>query len=163
MPDVTYKIVIQNRTGGGASSGTPGASAPKGSAEDMGWLADIYKGYKAITGFAPIAAAGSVAKDIFQWQVSLVGRDMGSSLMQQKIDTGMQIASQAITTAGLFIGGLATGNPLLLLGAATSAITTMIGYAKQQEQFSHDRSWENRSLVYARERAGASYNRSRVQ
>lgn len=161
MAKVTYEIIIKDGTGGGGGADLGGAGGSQ-KTEDMGFLGNSYTAYKAIKGFAPVAAAVSVATDLIQWQVSLVGRNMGSSLTQQKIDTGMKIAQQTLTAGGLLIGGLATGNPLLLLGAAVSAINTGIGYAKEYEQFNYDRAWENKALIYARERAGASYNRSRL-
>ena len=79
MPDVSYEIIIREVSGsGGTGSGTPsgggGTPAPsdsggsgKGTPSDTGWLNDIYGAYKTIKGFAPIAAATSVAKNIFQW------------------------------------------------------------------------------------------------
>lgn len=173
MPDVSYKIIIEEfRSGAGAtgdasssSASGGGSNSGKGSqdASDGGWLSDIYGAYKAIQGFAPVAAAGSVAKNLITWQVGLVGRNMGNSLVQQKINFGMQVASQVATTGGLFIGGLMTGNPLMLLGAATSAINTVIGYAKQAEQFTYDRGMENVSRALLMERAGPSFNRSRLE
>lgn len=174
MPDVSYEIIIRevsggNGTGSGASSGN-GSSAPsnsggsgKGTPSDTGWLNDIYGAYKAITGFAPVAAATSVAKHIFQWQVGLVGRNTGNSLVQEKINYGMQLAGQIGSSVGVFGLGAALGNPLMMIAGVTSGINTLINYAQQREQFNYERTWESRELVYARERAGMSYNRSRTE
>lgn len=174
MPDVSYEIIIRevsggNGTGSGASSGN-GSSAPsnsggsgKGTPSDTGWLNDIYGAYKAIKGFAPVAAATSVAKHIFQWQVGLVGRNMGNSLVQEKINYGMQLAGQIGSSVGVFGLGAALGNPLMMIAGVTSGINTLINYAQQREQFNYERTWESRELVYARERAGMSYNRSRTE
>lgn len=175
MPDVSYEILIRevssggNGTGSGASSGS-GSSAPsnsggsgKGTPSDTGWLNDIYGAYKTIKGFAPIAAATSVAKNIFQWQIGLVGRNTGNSLVQEKINYGMQIAGQIGSSVGMFGLGAALGNPLMMIAGVTSGINSLISYVQEREQFNYDRTWESRELVYARERAGMSYNRSRTE
>ena len=109
------------------------------------------------------AAATSVAKNIFQWQIGLVGRNTGNSLVQEKINYGMQIAGQIGSSAGMFGLGLALGNPLMMLAGVTSGINSLISYVQEREQFNYDRTWESRELVYARERAGMSYNRSRTE
>ena len=51
----------------------------------------------------------------------------------------------------------------MMIAGVTSGINTLINYAQQQEQFNYERTWESRELVYARERAGMSYNRSRTE
>lgn len=174
MPDVSYEIIIREVSGsGGTGSGTPsggGSPAPsdsggsgKGTPSDTGWLNDIYGAYKTIKGFAPIVAATSVAKNIFQWQIGLVGRNTGNSLVQEKINYGMQLAGQISSSVGMFGLGAALGNPLMMIAGVTSGINTLINYAQQQEQFNYERTWESRELVYARERAGMSYNRSRTE
>ena len=164
MADVTYRIIVEDATvEGGAAGGTGSTSGGGSTPSDMGWLGNVYNTYKAIKGFAPVAAAGSIGKNLFMWQASLVGRNTGSSLVQEKINFGMQIAGQTLTEGGMLMGGIATGNPLLVLGGAVSAVNTVIGYAKEREQFNYDRRWESIGLTYARERAGASYNRSRLE
>ena len=175
MPDVSYEIIIREASGsGGTGSGTPsgggGTPAPsdsggsgKGTPSNTGWLNDIYGAYKTIKGFAPIAAATSMAKNIFQWQIGLVGRNTGNSLVQEKINYGMQLAGQIGSSVGMFGLGAALGNPLMMIAGVTSGINTLINYAQQREQFNYERTWESRELVYARERAGMSYNRSRTE
>lgn len=167
---VTYEIIIsQGGNGGGsaASSGIAGhgigGAAESGiTPDEKGFLQKSYEGLQAIKGFAPVAAVASVGKQIAMWQVSVANRNSGNSLMQRKIDVGMQLATQTLAAGGMILGGLITGNPLLVLGGVTSAVTTGLNYAKEQEQVNYERSWENMSLVYARERAGMSYNRSRT-
>lgn len=157
-----YKITID---GTGALGGGGAVGGQGGGTSDMsgGALADAYKSYNAIKGFAPVAAAASVAKDIFAWQISLVGRNTGNALVQQKINAGMQIAGQAIGVGGALIAGIATGNPLLIIGAVAGAAKIGIGYAREQEQLNYERRWENIGIALATERAGASLNRSRMQ
>lgn len=59
--------------------------------------------------------------------------------------------------------GFKLGYSLMMIAGVTSGINTLINYAQQQEQFNYERTWESRELVYARERAGMSYNRSRTE
>ena len=165
MADVSYEIIIRNETDG-SSSGSGGGSHGDGgsdSARDItNGLEGLYKTYKQIKNIAPVASALSVAKDIFSWQISLVGRNMGNSLVQKKIDLSMQIANQTLSTVGMLVGGIATLNPVMIFGAISGAISTAIDYAKEAEQISYEKRWESISLGLARERAGASLNRSRV-
>lgn len=165
MADVSYEIIIRNETDG-SSSGSGGGSHGDGgsdSASDItNGLEGLYKTYKQIKNIAPVASALSVAKDIFSWQISLVGRNMGNSLVQKKIDLSMQIANQTLSTVGMLVGGIATLNPVMIVGAISGAISTVIDYAKEAEQISYEKRWESISLGLARERAGASLNRSRV-
>ena len=165
MADVSYEIIIRNETDG-SSSGSGGGSHGDGgsdSASDItNGLEGLYKTYKQIKNIAPVASALSVAKDIFSWQISLVGRNMGNSLVQKKIDLSMQIANQTLSTVGMLVGGIATLNPVMIFGAISGAISTAIDYAKEAEQINYEKRWESISLGLARERAGASLNRSRV-
>ena len=167
MADVSYEIIIRNETDG-SSSGSGGgsngdSSGGGGSSSDItNGLEGLYKTYKQIKNIAPVASALSVAKDIFSWQISLVGRNMGNSLVQKKIDLSMQIANQTLSTVGMLVGGIATLNPVMIFGAISGAISTAIDYAKEAEQISYEKRWESISLGLARERAGASLNRSRV-
>lgn len=165
MADVSYEIIIRNETDG-SSSGSGGGSHGDGgsdSASDItNGLEGLYKTYKQIKNIAPVASALSIAKDIFSWQISLVGRNMGNSLVQKKIDLSMQIANQTLSTVGMLVGGIATLNPVMIFGAITGAISTAIDYAKEAEQISYEKRWESISLGLARERASASLNRSRV-
>lgn len=165
MADVSYEIIIRNETNG-SSSGSGGGSngdGGSGSSSDItNGLEGLYKTYKQIKNIAPVASALSVAKDIFSWQISLVGRNMGNSLVQKKIDLSMQIANQTLSTVGMLVGGIATLNPVMIFGAISGAISTAIDYAKEAEQISYEKRWESVSLGLVRERAGASLNRSRV-
>ena len=165
MADVSYEIIIRNETDG-SSSGSGGGSHGDGGSDSgsdiTNGLEGLYKTYKQIKNIAPVASALSVAKDIFSWQISLVGRNMGNSLVQKKIDLSMQIANQTLSTVGMLVGGIATLNPVMIFGAISGAISTAIDYAKEAEQISYEKRWESISLGLARERAGASLNRSRV-
>lgn len=163
MADVSYEIIIRNETKGSSSGSGGGSDGGSDSSSDItNGLEGLYKTYKQIKNIAPVASALSVAKDIFSWQISLVGRNMGNSLVQKKIDLSMQIANQTLSTVGMLVGGIDTLNPVMIFGAITSAVSTVIDYAKEAEQISYEKRWESISLGLARERAGASLNRSRV-
>ena len=165
MADVSYEIIIRNETAASSSAsggGSHGDGGSDSSSDITNGLEGLYKTYKQIKNIAPVASALSVAKDIFSWQISLVGRNMGNSLVQKKIDLSMQIANQTLSTVGMLVGGIATLNPVMIFGAISGAISTAIDYAKEAEQISYEKRWESISLGLARERAGASLNRSRV-
>lgn len=164
MADVSYEIIIRNETNGSSRGGGGGSNGDgsDSSSDITNGLEGLYKTYKQIKNIAPVASALSVAKDIFSWQISLVGRNMGNSLVQKKIDLSMQIANQTLSTVGMLVGGIATLNPVMIFGAITSAVSTAIDYAKEAEQISYEKRWESISLGLVRERAGASLNRSRV-
>lgn len=165
MADVSYEIIIRNETKGsssGSGGGSNGDGGSDSSSDITNGLEGLYKTYKQIKNIAPVASALSVAKDIFSWQISLVGRNMGNSLVQKKIDLSMQIANQTLSTVGMLVGGIATLNPVMIFGAISGAISTAIDYAKEAEQISYEKRWESISLGLVRERAGASLNRSRV-
>lgn len=164
MADVSYEIIIRNETNGSSRGGGGGSNGDgsDSSSDITNGLEGLYKTYKQIKNIAPVASALSVAKDIFSWQISLVGRNMGNSLVQKKIDLSMQIANQTLSTVGMLVGGIATLNPVMIFGAISGAISTAIDYAKEAEQISYEKRWESISLGLARERAGASLNRSRV-
>lgn len=99
---------------------------------------------------------GTVVAQTVQWQVSLVGRNMGSTLMQEKINAGMQVAATAIGIGTM----VATGN---YVAAAVATAGIAIGIGKQLEQYNYTAQWENIGLSLSRERLGSSaaVNRSR--
>lgn len=91
-----------------------------------------------------------------QWQISLIGRNQGSSLMQEKINAGMQIGAMA---AGVGAAAI-TGGPV---GAAAAVSAIGLKLIKDQEQYAYNARWENINLALSRERLGtsAAMNRSR--
>jgi len=99
---------------------------------------------------------GTVVAETVQWQVSLIGRNQGSSLMQEKINAGIQIA----TTVGAIGIAFAKGGVF----AGTAALAGVgIKLAKDVEQYQYNARWENIGLSLSRERLGSSaaVNRSR--
>lgn len=110
------------------------------------------KGAKA---FATAIPGVNLVKSAFDWQISLVGRYTGSQQAQNVANASMKIAAQA----GGLAFNLATGN---YIGAALTVGATIFGYAKEAEENRYERKWENISNHVGIERAGASYNRSRI-
>ena len=99
---------------------------------------------------------GTVAADAFRWQASLVGRNTGSSLMQEKVNSMMSIAGASIGIATAFAAGGVVG------GIAATAMVSM-KLIKDVEQYNYETRWENIGLSLSRERLGSSaaVNRSR--
>ena len=81
---------------------------------------------------------------------------MGSSLVQEKIDAAMSIATQGIGIATAFVAG----GPVAGIAATAMAGMNLI---KQVEQYNYNARWENIGLNLSRERLGSSaaVNRSR--
>ena len=106
--------------------------------------------------FFKTVVVGTVLVGTAKWQASLVGRNMGSSLVQDKINAGLQIA----TTVGAFTAAVATQN---YVAAAAIAVGTGMNMIKQTEQYNYEAKWENIGNALSRERLGSSaaINRSR--
>lgn len=100
--------------------------------------------------------ASALVAGAFQWQVSLVGRNQGNSLTQEKINGAMSLAGM--------IGGVAMGFKAGgVLGGALAIAGVGLSLAKNVEQYNYDARWQNIGLSLSRERAGTSsaVNRSR--
>lgn len=110
--------------------------------------------FSSISSLAVAGAALSTGKNLFQWQVNIIGRDSGSADTQQKIQSMMSVASQLV-----IIGGAMAINPL---AGGLAIAATGISYIKQIEQYNYEKKWENYALGEKRFRAGPSFNRSRI-
>ena len=106
--------------------------------------------------FFKTVAIGTVVAQTAQWQVSLVGRNQGSSLVQEKINAGLQIAG----TIGAIGIAFAKGG---IIGGTAAVAGLGIKFVKDIEQYDYNARWENIGLSLARERLGSSaaVNRSR--
>lgn len=160
----TYKIVIDFNTPNTPNPSTPSnpdtpsvpstpttPSVPTAPTpiDNAGQGFDAMKAVKAVGASALVAGA-------FKWQLSLVGRNQGNSLTQEKINGAMSIAGQ--------IGGIATG---FAVGGPLGGVLAIAGvglsYVKDIEQYNYEAKWEKVGLSLSRERAGSSsaFNRSR--
>lgn len=109
-----------------------------------------------VKSFAKAIPGANLVKQTFDWQVSLIGRNTGSQIAQDKANAVMKIASQVGGTAMAFAVGGPVGGFLAMAGVALS-------YAREAEQTNYDRNIENINRSLLRERAGASFNRSREE
>lgn len=100
--------------------------------------------------------ASALVAGTFKWGVSLVGRNQGNSLTQEKINGAMSLAGMV---GGVALGFKAGG----VLGGALAIAGVGLSLAKDIEQYNYDARWQNVGLSLARERAGTSsaVNRSR--
>lgn len=111
----------------------------------------LVKGVKA---FAQAIPGASLIKQSFDWGVSIIGRETGSQVAQDKANAIMKLVGQAGSTAMAF----AIGGPL---GGTLALASTALQYAREGEQKAYNRSVENINLRLLRERGGPSLNRSR--
>lgn len=144
-----YEILVEfkNGTGGGGSQfagvqASTGATSPLKETSNPSFL-ELAKSLGAI----------ALAKDVGGWVLDIVGRNSGSTDLQQRIQ-----AVESVSTQLIAIGAATLINPLV---GATVAAGTVLSYAKQAEQYQFEKRWENYALGEARLRAGAGYNRSR--
>lgn len=107
-----------------------------------------------VKNFAKAIPGANLVKQGFEWSVSLIGRETGSQFAQDKANAVMKIVGQVGGTAMAFAAGGPVGGFLALAGVALS-------YAREGEQASYDKSVEDINRRLLRERAGASFNRSR--
>lgn len=160
-----YKITVNFKDSGGG-----GSKKKKGYQSVFSeWADDIKSGIKEINGdskfnhfvqgvqaFANVIPAAQIIKSGFDWQVSLIGRYKGSQQAQDIANASMKIAGQ--------VGGIAlafaTGN---YVAGGLMTIGTLFGYAREAEENTYQRKWENIGNAIGRERAGASFNRSRTE
>ena len=160
-----YKITVDFKSSGGGSS-----KKEKGYQSVFSeWADDIKSGIKEINGNSPfnqtvqgiqalanVIPAAQIVKSGFDWQVSLIGRYKGSQQAQDIANASMKIAGQ--------VGGIAlafaTGN---YVAGGLMTIGTLFGYAREAEENTYQRKWENIGNTIGRERAGASFNRSRTE
>ena len=160
-----YKITVDFKsTGGGGSKKEKGYQSVFSE-----WADDIKSGIKEINGDSPfnqtvqgiqalanVIPAAQIVKSGFDWQVSLIGRYKGSQQAQDIANASMKIAGQ--------VGGIAlafaTGN---YVAGGLMTIGTLFGYAREAEENTYQRKWENIGNAIGRERAGASFNRSRTE
>ena len=160
-----YKITVDFKSSGGG-----GSKKEKGYQSVFSeWADDIKNGLKEINGDSPfnqtvqgiqalanVIPAAQIVKSGFDWQVSLIGRYKGSQQAQDVANASMKIAGQ--------VGGIAlafaTGN---YVAGGLMTIGTLFGYAREAEENTYQRKWENIGNAIGRERAGASFNRSRTE
>ncbi len=162
-----YKITVDFKdSSGGGSNKEKGyqsvfsEQAPTASLGGTGNAGDGESGFnhfvQGVKAFANAIPAAQIVKSEFQWQVSLIGRYSGSQQAQDIANASMKIAGQVGGIAMAF----ATGN---YVAGGLMTIGTLFGYAREAEENTYQRKWENIGNTIGRERAGASFNRSRTE
>ena len=160
-----YKITVDFKDSGWGSS-----KKKKGYQSVFSeWADDIKSGIKEINGDSPfnqtvqgiqalanVIPAAQIVKSGFDWQVSLIGRYQGSQQAQDIANASMKIAGQVGGIALAFATGNYVAGTLMTAG-------TLLGYAREAEENTYQRKWENIGNAIGRERAGASFNRSRTE
>ena len=159
-----YKITVDFKGSGGGSKKEKGYQSVFSE-----WADDIKSGIKEINGdskfnhfvqgvqaFANVIPAAQIVKSGFEWQVSLIGRYKGSQQAQDIANASMKIAGQVGGIALAFATGNYVAGGLMTLG-------TLFSYAREAEENAYQRKWENIGNAIGRERAGASFNRSRTE
>lgn len=144
-----YKIVVDFNGGqDGDGYKSPNANKdPKQTYEDrqaqtvlQSVFGFVQQGINGFAGLATVAGVAAVGKSIFSHEIQRVGRYTGSSQAQD-------VANATLSILGMI------ANPL---GTAIN-----LGYEMDQRQY--ERTWESIGLQLARERGGASINRSRQE
>lgn len=160
-----YKITVDFKDSGGGSS-----KKKKGYQSVFSeWADNIKEGINDINGdsnfnhfvqgvqaFANVIPAAQIIKSGFDWQMSLIGRYKGSQQAQDIANASMKIAGQVGGIALAFATGNYVAGTLMTAG-------TLLGYAREAEENTYQRKWENIGNAIGRERAGASFNRSRTE
>lgn len=107
---------------------------------------------KIISATAKLQALG-LAKQVFKYQMGMVGVRQGNSDLQEKIDFSMNTAGKIAAIAGAFIV-----NPII---GGLALLSEGIGIAQRYDTYYTYKRWDDIGLAQERLRAGASYNRSR--
>lgn len=129
---------------------TPNDSNPADKDDSFGAL------LMGVKSFAKAVPGANLIKQTFDWQVSVIGRNTGSQHAQEVANAAMKIAGQIGGTAMAFAAGGPVGGFLAMAGVALS-------YAREADQAVYDKNIENINRSLLRERAGASFNRSRTE
>lgn len=134
------------------------------------WADDIKQGVNSINGgdspfnqtvkgiqmLSTVIPGAQIIKSSFDYQVTLIGRYTGSTHAQDIANASMKIAGQVGGIALAFATGNYVAGALMTAGA-------VLGYAREAEASRYERKWENIGNAIGRERAGASFNRSRTE
>ena len=147
-----YEIYIH--TGGNSLKGSENKKSADPTAQEV--TTEDNTATNQIWSFFKKTIVMGVAAQTVKWQVSLVGRNHGSALMQEKINAGLQIAG----TIGAIGIAFAKGG---IIGGTAAVAGLGIKFVKDIEQYDYNARWENIGLSLARERLGSSaaVNRSR--
>ncbi len=153
---VSYVITIKNETGGGSSGRGTGAVAQTKSGEDAGGLS---KGVKRGAAMG-VAVATKLADTAVTTYINRVDIRTGNTTLAQRLSFKYSEAKRGIAMGAALIGGIATGNPVAVIGAATAVISRGIDIAIASENIQLQRDLENISIQQANIRAGSGGGRA---
>lgn len=142
----TYRLIIEDsREGSGAETPDkiPGSAGDKSQKTIIKTIAKVW-------------GASSLVRTGIEAAEGIITRNMGNSQVQAKISAINSLAKQGMSVGlGFALGGFVGG------GLAIASVG--LSYARELEQYNYDKRWESTTLGLVRERAGASFNRSRTK
>ena len=163
MADVTYRIIIEGMGGEGDAPKTTAAtpsgdeisprSTGSGTTAETGGFAKAYKVIK------NSAAVGLALKYANTTAINRVELRTGRATYQEQLNYQKSATIRGLGIAASIIGGLATGNYLLAVGGAVSALDWGIEIGIAQENLNLERAVNNVSIGMANIRAGAGGDR----
>ena len=165
---VTYVIHIKGDGAGGRASASSNGIAPSTNGQSVTSSQisgkststpisgkGIGSNILAISKGAVLAAAN---KGITTY-INRVSLQSGNNALQERMAYTYSAAQRAICIGGALVGGIATGNPLAVIGAAASAVSWGIDIGIQAENINLQREVESISIRQANIRAGAGGDR----
>ena len=153
---VSYVITIKNESGGGSSGRGSGAVAQTKSGEDAGGLS---KGVKRGAAMG-VAVAAKLADTAVTTYINRVDIQTGNTTVSQKLAFQYSEAKRGLAIGAALVGGIITGNPIAIVGAATAVVSRGIEISIAQENILLQRNLENISIQQANIRAGAGGDRT---
>lgn len=157
MADVTYRIILQGKAGGGTSAPKSTATTPKG--EEISPVKRGYDTYKMVRNSAPVALALKYAHTAITTNINRIDLRTGRSTYQQQQQWTYSTALKGLSIVGAIVGGIATQNYLVALGGVVSAVDMGVDYAIEQKNINIERRVENIGIGMANIRAGAGGDR----
>ena len=110
-----------------------------------------YEKYKYITQLAPVGYAMKMASTVVSNEINRVELRTGNAVLQQKIE----FAKSNVMRAGALALSVASGNPLLMVGAVVSTVDQIADIQRRQTSINLERQLESVGIGMANIRAGA--------
>lgn len=159
--EISYVITIRDDTGLAGNGGSRGNGAVGGVAktkdgEDVSGLASGVKRGAALG----VAFVAKIADTLTTTYINRVDIRTGNTTLAQRLSFKYSEAKRGIAIGAALIGGIATGNPVAVIGAATAVISRGIDIAIASENIQLQRDLENISIQQANIRAGSGGGRA---
>lgn len=158
MPDVTYRIIITDESGGGKASTT--ATTPSGDESKPTGRRQKTPFEKVVKKYASIGMARNVVNTLARNEINRVELRTGSQALQDRIsfayDTVNSLADSAMTiAAGASMGGVVGAGAAAVYTVATKTVSLLNASTNQKIS----RSIESIGINQTNIRAGANGNR----